>query len=50
MQHKRDNGYLLLTYANMNMTKLWCKIIPNISVEQTTSTGKFYLYLYPLGT
>jgi len=23
MQHKRDNGYLLLTYANMNMKWTW---------------------------
>jgi len=27
--------FIMLTYANMNMTRLWYKIVPKINVEQT---------------
>ncbi len=41
----------MLTYANMNMkknmTRLWCKIMFKISVDQTKGNEKFYFYLYP---
>ncbi len=36
----------MLTYANMNMIRLWCKIMPKISVEQTEKNERSYFYLY----
>ncbi len=30
-----------------NMTRLWCKILPKIVVEQIEKNEGFYLYLYP---
>jgi hypothetical protein len=45
-----------LNYANickheheMNITKLWCKIILKTSVEQTKRNEWSYFYLYPFG-
>jgi hypothetical protein len=45
-----------LYYANIckyehekNMTSLWCKIMPKISVEQTEGHKGSYYYLYPSG-
>ncbi len=45
-----------LYYANIckyehehNMLKLWCKIVPKISVEQTKRYERFYFYLYHFG-
>ncbi len=32
-----------------NMTRLWCKIVPKISVEQTEGNEGSYFYLYPFG-
>ncbi len=32
-----------------NMTRLWCKIVPKISVEQTKGNERSYFYLYPFG-
>ncbi len=39
----------MLTYVNMNMnmTKLWCKIMPNNDVEQIEGNEGSYFYLYP---
>jgi len=31
------------------MTKLWCKIVPKIGVEQTKGNQGFYFFLYPFG-
>ncbi len=43
--------FIMLTYANLNikknMTRLWCKILPKIGVEQIEKNEGFYLYLYP---
>jgi hypothetical protein len=39
----------MLTYANMNMTRLWCKIVPKTNVEQTERNEVSYFYLYPFG-
>jgi hypothetical protein len=43
-------------YANIckyehkkNTTRLWCKIVPKIGVEQTKRNGESYSYLYPFG-
>jgi hypothetical protein len=36
----------MLTYANM--TRLWCKIVPKINVEQTEGNERFYFYVYTL--
>jgi hypothetical protein len=30
-----------------NMTKLWCKTVPKINVEQIEGNEGSYLYLYP---
>jgi hypothetical protein len=30
-----------------NMTRLWCKIVPKINVEQIKGNERFYSYLYP---
>jgi hypothetical protein len=45
-----------LYYANIckhkhkkNMTRLWCKIVPKIGVEQTKRNEGSYFYLYPFG-
>jgi hypothetical protein len=45
-----------LYYANIskhehekNMTRLWCKIVPKISVEETEGNDGSYSYLYPFG-
>ncbi len=32
-----------------NRIRLWCKIISQISDEQTKSNGGSYFYLYPFG-
>jgi hypothetical protein len=32
-----------------NMTRLWCKIMPEIDVEQTEGNERSYFYLYPFG-
>ncbi len=32
-----------------NLTKLWCKIMLNIGVEQTKGNEWSYFYLYPFG-
>ncbi len=39
----------MLTYVNMNMTKLWCKIVLKKNVEQTERNEWSYFYLYPFG-
>jgi hypothetical protein len=33
----------------MNMTRLWCKIVPKTNVEQTEGNERSYSYLYPFG-
>ncbi len=45
-----------LYYANIckheqekNMTRLWCKIMLKINVEQTKGNEVSYFYLYPFG-
>jgi hypothetical protein len=40
----------MLTYANMNMTRLWCKIEFKTNVEQIEKNEKSYFYLYPFET
>jgi hypothetical protein len=44
----------ILYYANIskhehekNITRLWCKIVPKISVEQTEGNKGSCFYLYP---
>jgi hypothetical protein len=41
----------MVTYAKheheKNMTRLWCKIMFKIGVEQTKKNEGFYFYLYP---
>jgi hypothetical protein len=32
-----------------NLTKLWCRILPKIGVEQTKGDEGPYFYLYPFG-
>jgi len=39
----------MLTYANMNNTRLWCKIMLKIVVEHTKENEGSYSYLYPFG-
>jgi hypothetical protein len=31
----------------MNMTRLWCKIVPKTNVEQIEGNEGSYFYLYP---
>ncbi len=31
-----------------NMTRLWCKIVPEIDVEQTKGNGELYFNFIPL--
>jgi hypothetical protein len=45
-----------LYYANRckhehenNITRLWCKIMPKIGVEQIKGNERSYSYLYPFG-
>jgi hypothetical protein len=39
----------MLTYANRNMARLWCKIMPKTYVEHTEGNEGSYFYLYPFG-
>jgi hypothetical protein len=39
----------MLTYVNMNMTKLWCKIVLKTNVEQIEGNEWSYFYLYLFG-
>jgi hypothetical protein len=39
----------MLTYANMNMTRLLCKIMPKTNVEQIKGNEGSYFYLYIFG-
>jgi hypothetical protein len=41
--------FIILTYINMNMKKLWCKIVVKIGVEQTKGNEWSYFYLDPFG-
>jgi hypothetical protein len=45
-----------LSYVNIckyehkkNMTRLWCKIVLKIDVEQIEGNERSYFYLYPFG-
>jgi hypothetical protein len=42
--------FIMLTYANMNMIRLWCKIVHKTNVKQTKGNEKPYFYLNPFGT
>jgi len=51
VQNKCENWSL---YANIckhehenNMTRLWCKIVLKIGVEQIEKNERFFSYLYP---
>jgi hypothetical protein len=53
VQDKRENKSL---FANIckhehekNKTRLWCKIVPKIDVEQVEGNERSYFYLYPFG-
>jgi hypothetical protein len=53
-EHKmcKTNMKLNFYYVNVcnhenNMTKLWCKIMPKVSVEHTKGNEGSYSYLYP---
>jgi hypothetical protein len=35
--------FIMLTYTNMSMTRLWCKIVPKISVEHNKGNEESYL-------
>jgi hypothetical protein len=43
----------MLTYANMimkkNLTRVWCKIVLKIIIEQIKRNKGSYFYLYPFG-
>jgi hypothetical protein len=52
----KTNVEMDLYYVNIckhehekNMTRLWCKIMPNINVEHTKGNEGSYSYLYPFG-
>jgi len=52
----KTNVKMDLYYANIfkhthekNMTRLWCKIVPKIDVEQIERNEGSYFYLYPFG-
>jgi hypothetical protein len=41
--------FIMLTYTNMNMTRLWCKIVPKINVEHIKGNKGLFSYFYPFG-
>jgi hypothetical protein len=41
--------YVNICKHENNMTRLWCKIVPNIGVEQIEGNEGTYFYLYPFG-
>jgi hypothetical protein len=50
------NVKMIFYYVNIckyehekNMTRLWCKIVPKIDIEQTERNEGSYSYLYPFG-
>jgi hypothetical protein len=52
----KTNVKMNLYYANIckhehekNMTRLWCKIVPKINVEQNLKNERSHFYLYPFG-
>ncbi len=50
VQDKHETKFLY--YVNVcnhenNMTKLWCKIMPKVSVKHTKGNEGSYSYLYP---
>jgi hypothetical protein len=52
----KTNVILFIYYVNRckhehekNMTRLWCKIMPKIVVEQIEGNGGSYFYLSPFG-
>ncbi len=52
----QDNVKMDFYYINIckdehekNITRLWCKIVPKISVEQIERNERTYIYLYPFG-
>ncbi len=47
---KQESNKNLLQGINKNKTRLWQENLLKIGVEHIKSNGKFYLYLYPLGT
>jgi len=47
---KQESNWNLLQGINKNKTRLWQENLLKIGVEHIKSNGKFYLYLYPLGT
>jgi len=46
---KMDLYYLNICKHEKNMTRLWCKIMPEISVEHIEGNEGSYFYLYPFG-
>jgi len=50
VQNKHENKSLLCKHEmKENMTRLWCKIVPNISDEQIEGNEGSYSYLYLFG-
>jgi hypothetical protein len=51
VQQKHENEYLLyvINEDENNRTRLWCKIVLKISVEQTKGNERCYFYLYHFG-
>jgi hypothetical protein len=43
IQHNYDK-----MHENMKKTKLWCKIVPKIGVEQTKSNVRKNIFIYKL--
>jgi hypothetical protein len=50
----KTNVKTYIYYANIckhehekNMIRIWCKVMPKTSVEQTEGNKRTYMYLYP---
>ncbi len=39
--------FIMLTFANMNMIRIWYKSVPKINVEHNEKNEGSYFYLYP---
>jgi hypothetical protein len=55
-EHKTCKTNVKTNYVNIckdehekNMTRLWCKIVLKIDVEQIQRNERSYFYLYPFG-
>lgn len=53
MQDKNANEIIIVTYETikhkMKQTRLWCKIVPQINLEQIEDNGVLFFKFIPFG-